>query len=101
MIEIFDVWNKHFYNLRQHYQLSHPLVKAVCHGTESLSHLGPKVLDALPKKLLKCKWSRRIQKGCWKNGNLRIVFLEFVRSSTLQMSVLYRKQLLNCLFGTY
>ena len=48
MNEIFELRNKHPYNLRQNSQFFRPLVKSVYHGTESLSYFGPKVWDILP-----------------------------------------------------
>ena len=48
MNEIFEVRNEHPYNLKQNSQFFRLLVKSVYHGTESLSYLGPKVLDILP-----------------------------------------------------
>ena len=49
MNEIFEVRNEHPYNLRKNSQFFGSLVKSVYHGTESLSYLGPKVWDILPK----------------------------------------------------
>ena len=45
--KMYNVSNN-FSRQRQNSQFSQPLVKAVYHGTESLSFLGPKVWDILP-----------------------------------------------------
>ena len=39
------------YNLRHASEFSVPNVKSTFHGTESLSYLGPKIWDLLPKEL--------------------------------------------------
>ena len=47
------------------------MVKSVCHGTESISYLGPKIWDILPEKLKDIEnlghFKRRL-----KHGNLII-----------------------------
>ena len=48
MNKIFQVRNKHYYNLKQNSQFSRPLVKAVCHKTEILSYLEPKLRNIPP-----------------------------------------------------
>ena len=82
MNEIFEVRNKHPYNLRQNSQFFGPLVKSVYHGFESLSYLGPKVWNILPNIYRNIdglhKFKKTIKK--WK-------YIEFV-GSTLQISVL-------------
>ena len=77
MNEIFEVRNEHHYNLRQNYQFYRPLAKSVYYGTKGLSYVGPKVWDILPNiyKNIDC------QKGYLKNGNLRIILVEFVRNA--------------------
>ena len=77
MNEIFEVRNEHHYSLRQNYQFYRPLAKSVYYGTKGLSYVGPKVWDILPNiyKNIDC------QKGYLKNGNLRIILVEFVRNA--------------------
>ena len=48
MNRVFKLNSDSRYNLRQISQFSRSLVKPVCHGTESISYLGPKIWDILP-----------------------------------------------------
>ena len=48
MNRVFKLGSGSLYNLRQISQFSRSLVKLVCHGTESISYLGPKIWDILP-----------------------------------------------------
>ena len=51
MNNTFKVMAKDPYNLRYFFQIYRPIVKSVYHRTESISYLGPKVWEILPKKL--------------------------------------------------
>ena len=51
MSNMFKLKAENSYNLRQVSEFSRPMVKSVYHGTESISYLGPKIWDILPKKL--------------------------------------------------
>ena len=51
MNNIFKLKAEKSYNLRQVSEFSRLMVKCVYHGTESISYLGPKILDILPEKL--------------------------------------------------
>ena len=51
MNNTFKVMAKNPYNLRHFFQIYRPIVKSVYHRTESISYLGPKVWEILPKKL--------------------------------------------------
>ena len=48
MNRVFKLNSDSHYNLRQISQFFKSLVKSVYHGTESISHLGPKIWDILP-----------------------------------------------------
>ena len=48
---IFKLRAENSYNLRQVSEFSRPMVKSVCHRTESISYLGPQIWDVLPEKL--------------------------------------------------
>ena len=50
MSNIFKLRAENFYNLRQVSEFSRPMVKSLYHGTESISYLGPKIFNILPKK---------------------------------------------------
>ena len=50
MKDMFPI-NRNPYNLRQNSQFSRPRVNTVCHGTESISNLGPKIWDLVPSNL--------------------------------------------------
>ena len=63
MNKIFQVRNKHYYNLKQNSQFSWPLVKAVYHKTESLSYLGPKLRDIPPNIFKSIKGLDKFQKA--------------------------------------
>ena len=71
MNEIFEVSNKHLYNLRQNSQFSWSLVKSVYHGTESLSYLGPKVWDKHPNAYKNVDGLNKFKKAIkrWKPEN--------------------------------
>ena len=51
MNNIFKLRVENPYNLRQVSEFSRPMVKSVCHGTESISYLEPKIYDILPEIL--------------------------------------------------
>ena len=51
MSNMFKLKAENFYNLRQVSEFSRPMVKSGYHGTESISHLGPKIWDILPENL--------------------------------------------------
>ena len=51
MDNVFKLRTENPHRLRQVSEFSRPIVKTVCHGTESLSYLGPKIWDILPEKL--------------------------------------------------
>ena len=51
MNNIFKVRAKNSDNFRHFSQIYRPMVKSVYHGTESISYLGPKIWEILPKKL--------------------------------------------------
>ena len=53
MSNMFKLKAENSYNLRQVSEFSRLMVKSVYHGTESISHLGPKIWDILPEKLKK------------------------------------------------
>ena len=100
MNELSEVRHEHPYNLRQNPHFSWLLVKSVYYKAESLSYLQPEIysryLDCL---ILYIDGLDKFKKAI-KNGNLKIVLEEFVRS-TFQMSILYRKQCLNYLLAKY
>ena len=50
MKDIFPV-KRNPYNLRQDSQFSRPRINTVYHGTESISNLGSKMWDLVPKNL--------------------------------------------------
>ena len=50
MKDIFPV-KRNPYNLRQKSQFSRPRINTVYHGTESISNLGSKMWDLVPKNL--------------------------------------------------
>ena len=49
MNNIFKVRAKNSYNFRHFSQIYRPMVKSVYHGIESISYLGPKIWEILPK----------------------------------------------------
>ena len=51
MDNVFKLKTEIPYTLRQVSEFSKPIVKTVCHETESISYLGPKIWDILPEKL--------------------------------------------------
>ena len=51
MNKIFKLKAENRYNLKQISEFSMPMVKSVYHRTESISYLGPKIWDKLPKNL--------------------------------------------------
>ena len=51
MSNMFKLKAENSYNLGQISEFSRPMVKSVYHGTESISHLGPKIWDILPENL--------------------------------------------------
>ena len=70
MSEIFEVNNKHPYNLRQNYKFSrYSLVKSVYNGIENTSCLGTKVWDILPNLYKNIdgldKFKRLLKKKIW------------------------------------
>ena len=50
MKDIFPI-NRNPFNLRQNSQFSRPAINTVYHGTESISNLGPKIWDLVPRNL--------------------------------------------------
>ena len=50
MKDIFPI-NRNLFNLRQNSQFSRPAINTVYHGTESISNLGPKIWDLVPRNL--------------------------------------------------
>ena len=80
MNQSLEIRNEHLYNIRQNNQFSRPLVKSVYHGAKSLSYLGPKIWDILPNIYKNVDGLGKFKKTI-KNGNLRIVFVEFSRST--------------------
>ena len=66
-----------------------PLVKSVYHEAENPSYLAGKVWDIPPNIYKNIDGLKNFKKAI-KNGNLKIVFVEFVRSK-LQMSIYIEK----------
>ena len=85
MNEIFQLRNEHPHKLRQNsqfwqnYQFSRPVVKSLYHVPKSFSYLEQKVWDILPNIYKNMDRLGKFEKAV-KNGNLRIVFVESVRS---------------------
>ena len=50
MKDMFPI-NRNPYNLRQNSQFSRPRINTMCHGTEIISNLGPKIWDMVPSNL--------------------------------------------------
>ena len=78
MNEIFQLRNEHPHKLRQNYQFSRPVIKSY-HVPKSLSYLEQKVWDILPNIYKNMDRLGKFEKAV-KNGNLRTVFVESVRS---------------------
>ena len=51
MIELFEQRNEHHYNLRNNVHFITPQIRTVCHGSESISFLSPKIWNILPDRL--------------------------------------------------
>ena len=51
MTELFEQRNEHHYNLRNNVHFITPQIRAVYHGSESISFLGPKIWNILPDRL--------------------------------------------------
>ena len=49
--DLFEQRNEQHYNLRNWAQFSLPAIRTVCHGSESISFLGPKIWNMAPDKL--------------------------------------------------
>ena len=48
MNDIFTQKDNHLYNSKQMFEFARPLVKSVCHGSESTSFLGAKIWSMPP-----------------------------------------------------
>ena len=75
------------YNLRHFSEFSDPNMKSTFHGTESLSHLRPKIWD-LASKVLKELSRLSAFKRQLKSGSVKIVLVDYVKSA-FEISVLF------------
>ena len=53
--ELFEQRNEQHYDLRKNSQFTIPPSRTVYHGSESISYLGPKILNILPDRLKNCQ----------------------------------------------
>ena len=49
--ELFEHKEEHYYHLRNNAEFAIPAIRTIYHGSESISSLGPKILNILPDRL--------------------------------------------------
>ena len=76
--ELFEQRNEQHYDLRKYSQFTIPSIRTVCHGSESITFLGPKILNILPDRLKNANSIEAFKMLIKRSGSLKIVHVSAI-----------------------